>query len=257
MLHKSVLSAVALAASGIVSFFAGAANAAEIKLLSTVALKSVMELVLPDFERTSGHKITALYGTAASLKKRIDEGELFDVAVFGPALIDDLIKQGKAATAARAELARGGPGLGIRADASKPDISTDEKLKAFLLGVKSISYGDPAAGGFSTVYFVKMSTAMGIAEALKSKTTYSKPGEAATLVAKGEVELGVDMMSEIVPVAGVQALPLKTDDPASFSFYTGAIAAGTKDADAARALLAFLQSPKAKDVIKSQGMVAP
>jgi molybdate transport system substrate-binding protein len=257
MLHKSVLTAAALAASGIVSFFAGAANAAEIKLLSTVALKSVMELVLPDFERTSGHKITALYGTAASLKKRIDEGELFDVAVLNPAPIDDLIKQGKAVSASRAELARGGPGLGIRADASKPDISTDEKLKAFLLGVKSISYGDPAAGGFSTVYFVKMSTAMGIAEALKSKTTYSKPGEAATLVAKGEVELGVDMMSEIVPVAGVQALPLKTDDPASFSFYTGAIAAGTKDADAARALLAFLQSPKVKDVIKSQGMVAP
>jgi molybdate transport system substrate-binding protein len=147
MLHKSVLTAAALAASGIVSFFAGAANAAEIKLLSTLALKSVMELVLPDFERTSGHKITALYGTAASLKKRIDEGELFDVAVFGPAPIDDLIKQGKAATAARAELARGGPGLGIRADASKPDISTDEKLKAFLLGVKSISYGDPQRVG--------------------------------------------------------------------------------------------------------------
>ena len=177
--------------------------------------------------------------------------------MLNPAQIDDLIKRGKAATVARADLSRAGPGLGIRADASKPDISTDEKLKAFLLGVKSISHGDPAAGGFSAVYFVKMSTAMGIAEALKSKTTYSKPGDGATLVAKGEVELGVGMMSEVVPVAGVQALPLKTDDPASFIVFTGAIAAGTKDADAARALLAFLQSPKAKDVIKSQGLVAP
>jgi molybdate transport system substrate-binding protein len=257
MFRKSVLSAVALAASGLVSFFVGPVNATEIKLLSSVGLKSVIELVLPDFERTSGHKVTALYGTAAGLKKRIDEGELFDVAVLVPAQIDDLIKQGKAASATRADLARAGTGLGIRAGTPKPDISSDEKLKAFLLGVKSISHGDPALGGFGAVYFVKMSNTLGIAEALKAKTTYSKPGEGAVLVAKGEVELGVGMLSEVVPVAGVQALAYKVDDPASFIIFTGAIAAGTKDVDAAHALLTFMQSPTAKDVIKTQGMIAP
>lgn len=255
MLRRSFLAATALAAS--IIFFAEAACAAEIKLLSTVGLKSVMELVLPDFERTSGHKITAVYGTAASLKKRIDEGELFDVTVLTPAQIDDLIKQGKATSATRADLARAGTGFGIRAGASTPDISNDEKLKTFLLSVKSISHGDPALGGFGAVYFVKMSNALGIADALKAKTTYSKPGEGAILASKGEVELGVGMLSEVVPVAGVQALPYKTDDPASFIAFTGVTAADQKDADGARALLTFLQSAKVKDVIKTQGMVAP
>ena len=122
---------------------------------------------------------------------------------------------------------------------------------------ESISHGDPALGGFGAVYFVKMSNTLGIAEALKAKTAYSKPCEGAVLVSKGEVELGVGMLSEVLPVAGIQALPYKTDDPASFIFFTGATAAGTKDAYAARALLAFLQSPKAKEVIKTQGMAAP
>jgi molybdate transport system substrate-binding protein len=257
MLRKSVLTVAALAAIGIVSFFTGAANAAEIKLLSSVGLKSVMELVLPEFERSSGHKITVVYGTAASLKKNIDQGEFFDVTVLTPPLIDELIKEGKATSTTRANLAHAGPGLGIRAGTPKPDISNDEKLKAFLLGVKSISHGDPALGGFGAVYFVKVSNALGIADALKAKTTYSKPGEGATLAAKGEVELGVGMLSEVIPVAGVQALPYKTDDPASFILFTGATATGAKDADAARALLTFMQSSKAKDVINSQGMVAP
>lgn len=256
MFFRSFLTATALAASSIAGLYAEAASAAEVRLLSTVGLKSVMELVLPDFERTSGHKITVAYGTAASLKKRIDEGELFDVTVLTPSMIDDLVKQGKAASAARADLARAGTGFGIRTGAPTPDISTDEKLKAFLLSVKSISHGDPALGGFGAVYFVKVSTALGIADALKAKTTYSKPGEGAILASKGEVDLGVGMLSEVVPVAGVQALPYKTDDPASFIAFTGVTALGPKDVDASRALLDFLQSTKVKDVIKTQGMVA-
>ena len=75
---------------------------------------------------------------------------------------------------------------------------------------------------------------------MKAKTAYSKPGEGAVLVSKGEVELSVGMLSEVLPVAGIQALPYKTGDPASFIVFTGATAAGTKDAEAARALLAFL-----------------
>ena len=257
MLHRSDLRALVFAASALLGLGAGAARSAEIKLISSVALKSVIERVVPDFERASGVKVTAQFGTAAAMKARIDSGEGFDIVALLPAQIDDLVKQGKAASATRVDLARAGPGLGIRAGAQRPDLSTDETLKAFLLGVKSISHGDPAQGGFAAVYFVKLSTALGIADALKAKTTYSKPGEGATLVANGEVELGVGMMSEVLPVGGVQALALKPDDPGSFIAFVGAAASGAKDPDACRAWLTFMQSPAVKEVFRTQGMATP
>lgn len=257
MLPRSALRALVLAASALLGLGAGAARAADIKLISSVGLKSVIELVVPDFERASGHKVTAQFGTGSAMKARIDGGEGFDIVVLLPAQIDELVRQGKVVGATRADLASAGPGLGIRAGAPKPDLSTDDKLKAFLLGVKSISHGDPAQGGFAAVYFVKLSSALGIAEALKAKTTYSKPGEGATLVANGEVELGVGMMSEVLPVAGVQAMALKPDDPGSFIAFVGAMASGTKEPDASEAWLKFMQSPAVKQVFRTQGMTTP
>jgi len=257
MTLKSILGAIALLTTGFVSVCAEAVNAAEIKVLGSVGLKSVLEAVLPDFERVSGHKVTTLLGTASAMKAKIDGGEVFDVVVLLPAQVDDLVKQGKAANDTRIEIARAGPGLGIRAGAMKPDLSNDEKLKTFLLGVKSISHGDPALGGFAAVYFVKLATALGIAEDLKSKTIYSKPGEGATLVANGQVDLGVGMMSEVVPVSGVQAISLKPEDASSFIVFAGAVASATKDADASRALLTFMRSTAVKEVIRTQGMTTP
>jgi len=231
------------------------ATAAEIKLVSSVGVKSVMDAVLPGFERTSGHKVTPIFGTAASLKTRIDGGEAFDVVVLSPAQVDDLIKQGKASS--HTDLARAGTGVGIKTGATRPDISTDEKLKAFFLQVKSITHGDPAQAGFSTLYFLKTASTLGIAEVLKSKTKFTPASQGAVPVAKGESELGVGLMSEIIPVAGVQALPLKPDDPASSLFFAGALAVQAKDVNAARSLLAYLQTGAAKETLKAQGMTTP
>jgi molybdate transport system substrate-binding protein len=214
-----------------------------------------MEAILPSFERASGHKVMTLYGTAPSLKTRIEGGESFDVAVLDPVQTDDLIKQGKALGPERADLARSAVGLVIPANAPKPDISSDEKLKTFLLGVKSISISDPAFGGFGSVYFNKMASALGIADLLKAKTIYTRPGEGPTPVTKGESELSVSLSSE-VPV-GVQFLPLNADSPGSYMAFAGAIAANAKDVEAARALLAFIQGPVGKETFKVQGMTIP
>jgi molybdate transport system substrate-binding protein len=102
-----------------------------------------------------------------------------------------------------------------------------------------------------------VATAMGIAEALKSKTIYSKPGEGATLVANGQVELGVGMMSEVAPVSGVQAISLRPDDPSSFIVFVGAMASAAKDTAASREFLTFMRSTAVKEVIRTQGMTAP
>ena len=251
-MHRVTFAAVVMFALGV---FTATAQSAEIRLVSSVALKAAMDGLLPHFEQASAHKVTALYGTAADQKKSIDGGEQFDVAILTPEQIDDLIKNGKASS--RVDLARTAAGFAIRAGALKPDISNNEKLKAFLLGVKSIGHGDPAAGGFSTVYFDKTAAGIGIADDLKSKWMPCGPGECAIPVAKGEAEIGIAVSSEVVPVPGVEFVALKPADPASYISFTAAIAANPKDIEATRALLAFLGSPSAKEAFKAKGLITP
>jgi molybdate transport system substrate-binding protein len=248
-MRKFVASAVALFATGCLT----TANAADIKLLTAVAVRSAVDVILPDFERTSGQKVTTIYGSAASLKTRIDGGETFDLAILTRTQVDDLAKNGKALMGA--DLARSVMGFAIRAGAPRPDISTDEKLVAFLLDVKSIAHGDPALNPVALVYFDKMPAVMRIAEALKAKTIIGKPGEFPMLVAKGEAEIGLGMSSEIAPVTGVEFVALRPDDPATSVPFAVALATGAKDDGAARAFLAAIQTPAAKEVFKSKGMV--
>jgi molybdate transport system substrate-binding protein len=230
------------------------ASAADIKLVSSVGVQSAIEAILPDFRRESGHNVKGVFGTAANMKSRIDDGEAFDLAILTPAQIDDLVAKGKASQ--RLDLARAAAGLALRASAPKPDISSDEKLKTFLLGAKSIAHSDPALGGFSVTYFYKVASGLGIADALKPKLVRVAPGDGAGPVAKGEAELGIGLSSEIAPVAGVQFMALRPGDPESYiRFAAGLSSAG--DSKAARALVTFLQSPAAKEVFKAKGLLTP
>src|SRR5437763_12112277 len=140
--------AAAVSALAALSTLAGlmgsAAHAAEIKVLSSVALRAALdEDFLPQFERSTENKVTIKYGAAAALKQQIESGETFDLAILTPALIDDLIKQGKVDTGSRTNIARTGVGVAIRQGAAKPDISTAEAFKRALLNAKSVAYGDP------------------------------------------------------------------------------------------------------------------
>src|SRR5688572_3579461 len=118
----------------------GAAYAAEIHVLCSLGLKSVVEELVPQFERTSGHKVIVEYGLAAQFKQQIEGGKDFDLTILTPALIDDLIKQGKIAADSRAVIARTGLGLMIRAGGRKPDVSNTDAFKRALLGAKSIAF---------------------------------------------------------------------------------------------------------------------
>jgi molybdate transport system substrate-binding protein len=120
-----------------------------------------------------------------------------------------------------------------------------------------LAQGDPALAGFSTVYFLKTAATLGIAEQLEAKAGFTPAGQGAVPVAKGESELGIGLTSEITPVAGVEMLLLKPDDPAGWLFLAGPVSAQAKDADAARSLLAYLQSGTARETFKSQGMTTP
>src|ERR1700730_10120001 len=140
---------------------AGAANAAEIKVLISNALKSTMEELAPQFEKASEHKLVITFGAAAELKTSIEKGAAFDVAVLTTAVTDDLIKEGKLTAAGRADIARAGAGVAARKGAPKPDISTTEGFKRALLEAKSIAYVE---AGATAPYIKGLFERLGIAD---------------------------------------------------------------------------------------------
>jgi molybdate transport system substrate-binding protein len=257
MTMNSFAIAAALAASVLFAALdgVGPATAADIKVLSTVALKAALdEDLLPQLARPAEGKVTIKYDAAAALKKEIDNGESFDVAILVPAGIDDLIKQGRIEAASRTNLVRTGVGVAIRAGAAKPDISTAEAFRRTLLNAKSVAYGDPAFGGASSVYFANLLQRMGIADEIKPKTKLTPSGEGAKAVADGAAEIGVGQISEIVPVRGAE---LAGPFPAEYQVYTAftaGVSANAKDAAAAKSFLKFLTTPAALQIFKARGL---
>jgi molybdate transport system substrate-binding protein len=231
---------------------AGGAQAAELKVLCSNGLREVVLELAPEFERASGHKLNLTFGLAAAFKQKIEAGEPFDVVVLTPALLDDTIKQGKVTGDNRAIIARAGNGLAIRAGAPRPDIAGADAFKATLLNAKSIAY---AKAGQSGVYFVGLLDRLGIADAVKQKMLPQATGaEVGGAVARGDAELGVLPVSEILPVKGVELLgPF----PAALQGYVvmeAGVGAAAKDQGAAAALVKFLKSPEHFSVIKQKGM---
>jgi molybdate transport system substrate-binding protein len=229
------------------------ADAAELKVLTSVALTSALDELAPQFERTTGNKLAIGYSLIADIKKRILEGETADVIILSRAVMDELQKQDKFAPGAIVNVVGTAVSVASRAGAPKPDISSVDAFKRSLLAAKSIVYADPAKGGASGVYFARVLDRLGIAEQMKAKTILVPGAQAADIVAKGEAELGVAQASEIVPVAGAQLVGPLPGEYASMTLFSGGIGAGTKAPDAAKSLIEFLIGPSAAPVFKSKG----
>jgi molybdate transport system substrate-binding protein len=232
---------------------AGAACAADIKVLSSVALTSVLNELVPNYENSTGNKINIGFALVAEIRKRILEGETADVIIVSRPVIEELGKQEKIAGDSVTNVAGTPVSLAVRADAPKPDISTADALKRTLLAAKSIASGDPARGGLSDVHFAHVVDRLGIADQLKPKMIYVQGAQAAVLVAKGEAELGVGQASEIVPVKGAELLGPLPGELASTTQFTAGIGATTKVADVAKSLIQFLTGPVARPVFTAKG----
>lgn len=233
------------------------AKAAEIKVLTAGAMKAVVLALVPGFERASGHTVVIDNDTVGGLQRRILAGEAFDVGIMTPAIVDGLIQQGKIMNATRSDLARVGMGVAVKDGAPIPDISSTEALKRTLLAAKSIAYIDPKAGGSSGIYFDKLIDRLGIGAEVRAKAMLMAGGYVAERVANGEAELAVHQISEIVPVKGVRLVGPLPADVQNTTIYAGGIAAGARDAAAAKALLAYLAGPSAAQVLKDKGMEQP
>ena len=235
-----------------ISLAGGAANATDIKILSSVGMKAIMEELGPQFERTTGHKLVMSFGIANVLKRQIDAGEPFDVAILTPPLIDELVKASKIAAGTRADIARIGIGVAIRAGAPKPDISTTEAFKSALLNAKSITF---TKEGTSGIYLAGLLQRLGIAEAIQPKI---KPlltgGRVAEFVAKGEAELGIALINEILSFPGAELLRPLPPEVQDFTVFTTGVGANAKEPEAGGVLIKFLTAPSAASVIKAKGM---
>jgi len=232
------------------------ANAAEIKALISTALKAPFEEIAAQFEKTTGHKVTAAYGPTGGLAKRIADGEAADMVVLG-SQTSELMQQGKLAAGSNTDIARGMIGAGVMKGAPKPDISSEAAFKAALLSAKSIAVTDPASGGGSGVYFGKLFEQMGLAQSLKPKLKLAAGGPngyAATFVAKGEAEFALQPIPELMAVPGIEIVgPL----PGAFqnvTTYTASIPVSAKEADAAKALIKALAAPSSAAIYRAKGL---
>jgi molybdate transport system substrate-binding protein len=227
------------------------ASAAGITVICSNGIKAVMEELVPRFEEATTHKVVIRYGLSAALKQQIDAGAPFDLAVLTPALLDDLIKQGKVAARTRVVLARSPIAIAIRAGTPKPDIATTEALTRTLLASTSIAFAREGAGG---LLFAELIKRLALTEALQPKFKPKTTGdEVSAAVARGEAQLGVMPLSEILPAPGVEVLGTF---PAGVGGYVLMVAGGSSSTqgNAAAALTAFVMTPDALPVLKKHGM---
>jgi len=218
------------------------AAAAEIKVLTAGAFKQVLLVLVPDFEKQTGHKVILENDTVGALTKRIEGGEAFDLAVLTPAAVNDLSTKGKFVAGSRTNLGRVGVGVVVKEGAPKPDISSVDAFKKTLLAAKSVAYIDPAAGGSSGIYVAGLLDKLGVAADVKPKAKLIPGGAVAEHVARGEAEIGIHQISEILPVKGITLVGPLPADIQNYTVY------------AAKALLKTLSGPAAADVLKSKGM---
>jgi molybdate transport system substrate-binding protein len=226
------------------------AHSAELKVFESNALKTVMDELGSQFEKATDNRLVPTVGTTAELRGKIDKGEAFDVAVFTKTALDELAKQGKVADAPLVTIARVGIGVAVRKDAVKPDVSTVQAFKSAMLNAASIGYvkQTPTAANMKVIF-----EKLGITNQVQPKIKLLEV-VVSEAVTKGEVEIGLTQISEIVPYASVElAGPLPADIQA-YTVFGGGIAFSTKYPDAATTLVQFLTSPAAVSVLRANGM---
>jgi molybdate transport system substrate-binding protein len=255
----SITSSIAALSCALLLGSTAVTGAAEVRILSGSAIEPVMMELIPKFEQTSGHKVSFDFnGAIGAMADRIAKGEAADVVIVSGPQIEMLEKQGKVAAGSKVDIAKVGVGVFVRRGAAKPDISSVEAFKRTMLAAKSIGYNDPAAGAPVSIYLIGAFEKLGIASEMSPKTVvFKERSERFGAVARGDVEIGFNQISEIVATPTVDLVgPL----PAAIQNYTqfaGGIVASSKDQNAARALIQFLSTPAAQTIWKQKGFETP
>jgi molybdate transport system substrate-binding protein len=226
-------------------------SAAEIKVLSTHAALEVLSELGPQFERATGHTVSFSYDPANVIKRQIENGAAFDLAIITRPVMNDLVKSGKILPDTCADIGRSGLGVAVRKGAPKPDISTVESFKQTMLAAKSVIR---SREGTSGLYFETLLNQLGIADEMKSKVRLGPSGRVAEFVARGEVEIAVQQISELLPVVGTELVGPFPPELQLFTTFTAGVSTTSKEPTAAKALIDFLTAPTSASVIKAKGL---
>ena len=222
------------------------------EILCTNGVKSVMLDLIPAFERAGNTKVATTWGSTNALLKDLESGAGGDVAILTAEAIDALIKQGKAVAGSRVDLARSGIGVAVRKGAKRPDIASPEALKRALLAAKSVAHSKT---GLSGIYFPTVLSRLGIADQMTSKIVIPDPSTpVGEVVAKGDAEIGIQQISELLPVPGIDIVGPLPPDLQMMTVFSAGLSANAKNVEGANALIHFLTTPKAVAVIKAKGM---
>jgi molybdate transport system substrate-binding protein len=251
----SKLLLIAATASVLAASLSGA-GAVELKFLSPPSLKSVLDVLVPQYERQSGDRLAIAWEVMPVMKRQIDGGIDFDLAVLPNDLMDDVIKTGKVVAGSRSEFARTSIGVAVRKGAPRPDLASVESAKRALLDAKVIAYTSEGAVGNA---FLATLDRVGIAAAVKPKLRPMPGGTTVEPVVKGEADLAITTVPGILAVPEVELAGRLPPELQSYVVYTAGVAAASRYAGAATAFVKSLTTPTALQVMAAKGLdsVAP
>jgi len=241
----------ALSIAAAAMLLSGAAGAAEIKVLSTQATEEAYKELVPQFEKASGHKVTTVFTGTLDALKRLGNGEAYDLLIMARQQIDELSQSGKVVAGSRTDIAKSGVGVAVGKGKPKPDISTVDALKKSLLAAKSIGYSTGPSG----VYVISMFQKMGIADEIKTKLKQTPTGVfVGSIIASGEAEIGFQQVSELSFFPGIDYVGPIPAEVQLITIFSAGIPAGTKQADAAKALVSFITAPATAAIFKKHAL---
>lgn len=232
--------------------FAIPAGAADLKVLSTIALRDSWPELRPKFE-ARGHQLELVMNTSGALGKMIGDGALADVIVSTTTGIEALGKGGKLLAGTDRAFAGSAIGVAVLKGAPKPDISTPDAFRKALLAARSVAYSDPAGGGASGAYFTKVLERLGIADQVNARAKRGRGIPNAEFIIKGESDLAIQQIPELMGVPGVEIVGPFPGDLHNMTGFAAAVLAASRNADAARTLVEFLASPETKAFLKAHG----
>jgi molybdate transport system substrate-binding protein len=253
--HPADLRALALGFFSIL-WLTGAASAAELRVMISGGLTAAYNELVPNFERLTGHTVITSYGpsmgtTVNAIPVRLERGEPADVLIMVGYALDNLAKKGKVVADSRVELVKSPIGIAVKAGAPKPDISSADAVKRALLAAKSVAYSDSASGVYvSTEMFQRL----GIVDDMKGKARQIPAEPVAGVVARGDAEIGLQQISEMLPVKGVDIVGPLPPELQKITVFSAGIATGAKEPEAGMELIKYLTSAAARDAIVKSGM---
>ena len=227
---------------------------AKLKVMCARSMHEVVTAFAYDFTRETGHEVELSFGTVGALQKRLDKGEVADVLISSIPAIDGLAKAGALVAGSRTTVATTRIGVAVRAGAPALDISTPAAFKAALTNARAIAFSDAAVGGSAGVHLAKLFVDLGLADAIKAKGLPQQSGGAvAQRVAEGKAEIGMTLIAEIMPVAGVRVLGPLPAPLGSDTTYCAAVMAGSPAPDAGREFIHAMTRPTKKEVWTQAG----